>query len=75
MVPSGTIALIRREMQEPTEIDLAPFMAAVIDGAGGEIRIPYESFTQQRGERAITIDLEEDGATIVLRLTEEIPNE
>jgi len=62
-------------MSEPTQIDLAPFLAAIIEEMGGEARIPYDTFRDQTGGKAIAIDLEDDGATIVLRLTEEIPVE
>ena len=60
---------------EPTQIDLGPFLAAVVDQAGGEIRIPYDTLKDQTGEKALAIDIEDDGATIVLSLVEGIPNE
>jgi hypothetical protein len=61
--------------EEPTQIDLAPFLAAVVEEAGGEVRIPYDVFRNQVGSKAIAIDIEDDGATIVLSLVEEIPSE
>lgn len=61
--------------EEPTQIDLAPFLAAVIDEVGGEVRIPYDSFKNSVGHKAIAIDIEDDGATIKLSLVEEIPSE
>lgn len=62
-------------MQEPTQIDLAPFLASVIDEAGGEVRIPYDVFKNQTGTKAIAIDIEDEGATLVLRVVDGIPNE
>ncbi len=61
--------------EEPTQIDLAPFLAAVVDQAGGEIKIPYDVFKNQVGDRALAIDIEDEGATIVLSMVEGIPNE
>lgn len=61
--------------EEPTQIDLAPFLAAVIDSAGGEVKIPYGTFTNQVGERAISIEIEDEGMTLVMRLVDEIPSE
>jgi hypothetical protein len=64
---------MRRKMTEPTQIDLAPFLAAAIEEAGGVIRIPYDAFRNVSG--AIAFDLEDDGATIAMSITEEIPVE
>lgn len=61
--------------EEPTQIDLAPFLAAMIDQLGGEVKVPYDVFKNQTGSKAIAIDIEDDGATIVLSLVEEIPDE
>ncbi|AZU97140.1 hypothetical protein SEA_FORREST_63 [Streptomyces phage Forrest] len=61
--------------EEPTQIDLAPFLAAAVEEAGGEIRIPYDVFRSQVGEKALAIDIEDDGATLVLRVVDGIPNE
>lgn len=60
-----------------TQIDLGQFIAAIIDVQGGEVRIPYAAFTEQSGDKALTIDFEDDGATIVLRLIDasEVPND
>jgi hypothetical protein len=61
--------------EEPTQIDLAPFLAAAVEEAGGEIRIPYDVFKSQVGEKALAIDIEDDGATLVLRVVDGIPHE
>lgn len=60
--------------EEPTQIDLGPFLAAVVELAGGEVRIPYDVFHNQVGEKAIAIDIEDDGATVVLSVVDGIPN-
>jgi hypothetical protein len=62
-------------MQDPTQIDLAPFLAAIIEQAGGEIRLSYSKISEQDGLRAITIDMDEDGDTLVFSLTAGIPDE
>lgn len=49
-------------------VDLAPFLAAIIDMEGGEYRIPYATIRAQQGEKVVSLYLEDDGATIVLRL-------
>jgi hypothetical protein len=51
------------------QVDLAAFLAAFIDEAGGEVFIPYATFLAQTGEKAITIDLVDDGQNIRLGLT------
>ena len=61
--------------EEPTQIDLAPFFAAAVVEAGGEIRIPYTVFAEQTGERALAIDIEDEGATLVVRVVDGIPND
>ena len=61
--------------EEPTQIDLSPFLAAAVEEAGGEIRIPYDVFRNQVGEKALAIDIEDEGATLVLRVVDGIPNE
>lgn len=61
--------------EEPTQIDLAPFLAAIVEESGGEVKIPFDVFTKQTGDRAIAIDIEDDGMTLVLRLVDEIPSE
>lgn len=62
--------------EEPTEIDLAPFIAAMIENAGGEVRLPFGLFADRpENDRAIAIDIEDDGATIVLSLVDGVPNE
>lgn len=62
-------------MQDPTQIDLAPFLAAIIEQAGGEIRLSYSKISEQDGLRAIAIDMDEDGDTLVFSLTAGIPDE
>lgn len=59
------------------QIDLGQFIAAIIDVQGGEVRIPYDAFTTQTGDKMLTIDFEDDGATIVLRLIDavEVPDD
>jgi hypothetical protein len=61
--------------EEPTHVDLGPILAGVIEELGGEIRLSYDSFRKAAGQRAIAIDFEDDGATIKLSLTEEVPSE
>lgn len=50
------------------KVDLATFLAAIIDEAGGEVLIPYGTYLSQNGEKNITIDLIDDGQTIKLGL-------
>jgi hypothetical protein len=52
------------------EMDLSVFLAAVIENAGGEVRVPYDTFVAlQQGEpKALSLDLEDDGATLVFRV-------
>lgn len=50
------------------KVDLATFLAAIIDEAGGEVLIPYGTYLAQNGEKNITIDLVDDGQTIKLGL-------
>ena len=59
------------------QIDMAQFVAAIVDQQGGEVRISYDAFKNQTGDRALTIDFEEDGAVMVLRLigVEDIPED
>lgn len=60
------------------EIDLSVFLAAVIAEAGGEIRLPFPTFAEiQNGavQRAVTLDLVDDGATFVLGLTDDVPDD
>lgn len=53
------------------EMDLSVFMAAIIENAGGEIRVPYDTFlTVQEGQKAISLDIEDDGATLVFGIGE-----
>lgn len=61
--------------EEPTQIDLGPFLAAIVEESGGEVRIPYDVFRNQVGEKALAIDIEDEGATLVLRVVDGIPNE
>jgi len=49
-------------------VDLTQFLAAIIDVQGGEVRIPYSFFAEEHPDKVMMIDLEDDGATIVLRL-------
>jgi hypothetical protein len=58
-------------------IDIAPFLAAVIDLEGGTYRIPYAVLQAQTGEKALALDFEDDGATLVLRLIDakDVPEE
>jgi len=60
---------------EPTQIDLGPFLLAAIEEAGGVIRIPYDVFRKQVAPRALAFDIEDDGATIAISVVEEIPVE
>lgn len=61
-------------MQDPTQIDLGPFLLAVVENAGGEIKLPYGTLINRKNDKALAIDIEDDGATIVLRVLEDIPN-
>lgn len=58
-------------------VDLATFLAAIIDEAGGEVLVPYETWLSQNGDKNITIDLIDDGHTIKLGLidTKDIPDD
>lgn len=60
---------------EPTQIDLGPFLAAIVEQAGGQVKIAYDVFKNQVGDKAIAIDIEDDGATLVLSIVEDIPGE
>lgn len=60
-------------MEETFEVDLSQFLAAIIEQAGGELRLPYDSL--QSEAKGIAIDFEEEGAILVLSLLEEIPSE
>lgn len=64
-------------MAPPLKIELAPLLAGIVDSQGGEVRIPFATFVGQTGEKALTLDLEEDGAVIVVRLidVEDIPDD
>jgi len=62
-------------MQEPTHIDLGPFLAAIVEEAGGEIKVSYDAFRNQSQDRVLSIDLEDDGATLVFRMVDGIPDE
>jgi hypothetical protein len=59
------------------QIDLSSFLAAIIDEAGGEVLIPYDTFLAQHGDKNITIDIIDDGQTIKLGLidTKDIPED
>ncbi|AXG66179.1 hypothetical protein SEA_ANNADREAMY_59 [Streptomyces phage Annadreamy] len=59
--------------EEPTQIDLGPFLAAIVELSGGEVKIPYDVFRNQAGTKALAIDIEDDGATLVLRVVDGIP--
>jgi hypothetical protein len=49
-------------------VDLAPFLAAIIEESGGEVFIPYEVLTAQTGEKSLTIDFVEEGQLLRLGL-------
>lgn len=49
-------------------VDLAPFLAAIIEEAGGEVLIPYGTLLAQSGDKSLTIDLVDDGHTLRLGL-------
>lgn len=60
------------------ELDLSVFLAAVVENAGGEIRLPFDTFAEfQTGtvEKALTFDIVDEGATILIGLTDEIPED
>lgn len=61
--------------EEPTQIDLGPFLVAAIEEMGGEVRIPYNTFKAQVAPKALAIDIEDEGATLVLRVVDGIPND
>jgi hypothetical protein len=56
---------------------MAQFLAAFIEESGGEIRLAFDTIKDQTGDRAITLDFEDEGATIVLRVidTKDIPDD
>lgn len=56
--------------QDEMTIELGPFLAAIIEQEGGTYRIPYATLVNQDGIKALTIDLEDDGATLVLGLVD-----
>ncbi len=62
---------------EDFQIDLAKFLGALINELGGEARIPFDSWSKIGEDKSISIDVEDDGATLVLRLidTKDIPDE
>ena len=49
-------------------IDLAPFLASIIDEAGGEVYIPLKVFKAQTGDKTLTIDFDEESQLIRLGL-------
>lgn len=54
---------------EQQTVDIAPFLAAVIEEFGGAIKIPYASVFNEREQNvALAVDIEDDGASLVLRL-------
>lgn len=55
-------------MVDDVQIDPVQFLVAIIDSQDCEVRVPYAVFAEQKGEKVLTIDFEDDGATIVLRL-------
>lgn len=58
------------------EMDLSAFMAAMIENAGGEIRVPMSVYYDATSEaKAMTIDIEDDGQTIVFGLVSEVPDD
>lgn len=59
------------------EIDLGPFIAAIVEEAGGEVRIPYESVIGGKGDKALAFDIVDDGATIAISLVDakDIPDD
>lgn len=59
------------------KVDLATFLAAIIDEAGGEVLIPYDAYLSQHGDKNIIIDLIDDGHTLKLGLidTKDIPDD
>lgn len=50
------------------QVDLASFLAAIIENAGGEVQIPYELWRNQHGDKNIAIDVINDGHTFSLKL-------
>lgn len=58
------------------EMDLSAFMAAMIENAGGEIRVPMSVYYDATAEaKAMTIDIDDDGQTIVFGLVSEVPDD
>ena len=53
------------------EINLAPFLAAAIEEAGGEIKFSYETFVSQHGEKGIEISVDDDSRMISLTIAKE----
>lgn len=52
------------------DVDLAQFLAAIIDVEGGEYRLPYASLVKNREGMGLALDIEDDGETLVLRLVD-----
>lgn len=57
-------------MPDDMTIDLAPLLAAIVDIEGGEYRIPYATLRAQQGAKALALDPEDDGATLVIRVVD-----
>lgn len=59
-----------QQYEEEPVINTGVLLAAVIENAGGEIKIP-SSLLNQNKTVGIEIDLEDDGETIVFRAREQ----
>lgn len=55
--------------QQEAVINTGVLLAAVIENAGGEIKIPSSLLNQEKTV-GIEIDLEDEGETVVFRVTE-----
>lgn len=62
-------------MIDVTEINLAPFLAAAIEEAGGEIKFSYETLISQHGEKGIEIEIDEESQMISLKIADEESDE
>lgn len=63
-------------MADELTFDPMPFLVAIIE-CQEEVRIPVHTIITDKGEKAMTLDFEDDGATVVLRLidAEEVPED
>lgn len=67
---AGETRQLGGKMIDVTEINLAPFLAAAIEEAGGEIKFSYETLISQHGDKGIEIAVDEETQMISLTLSD-----